>query len=140
MYLIRPPFNSSPACRRALYLRAKETTGQLRTSWLDAYYRYKPDTPDAAAGAPGSTPAAVLAPPFQVEISSFQFTDCMPLPPCSCLSLTAGSANDAYYIKVRSWSSFHALFLLIAGCHLQFARLNSFFLCFVRPQSLECQI
>ena len=72
--------------RAALYQRVGQQT-YLPKSWLDAFYAYTP-----AAG-------AVAAPPFLGELAQYLYSDCTPLPPCSCLAITP--RNKEEQSKVR---------------------------------------
>ena len=71
---------SEPRCRSALYERSNDLRSGLPTSWLDAYYNYRPKL------------GSIISPPHVDQISAFLFSDCRPAPPCSCNNLTLESA------------------------------------------------
>mmetsp|Transcript_40214 Transcript_40214/g.89240 ORF Transcript_40214/g.89240 Transcript_40214/m.89240 type:complete len:486 (+) Transcript_40214:247-1704(+) len=89
-----------PACKEALYERAKDPLSGLAKVWLDEYYAYQPDS--------GS---GVLSPPHADELAAFLYSDCVPAPPCSChaLSPDAVLAGDdhaqACFNEIRIFAS-----------------------------------
>jgi hypothetical protein len=70
---------SEPSCRNALYERSSDLRSGLPSSWLDAFYNYRPKL------------GSIISPPHVDQISAFLYSDCLPAPPCSCNNLTLES-------------------------------------------------